>query len=137
MRAPERFDVATAAQDFGYPGRVVKPYTDRKELLTRHGMKVYVAGWVFSAIWGFGAYCSNFDFKVNGDNHPGPVSPDAEVALWRKDGSRMSPLTEDGDSVLGHVSPAAFLKGVEAAEGGKDADGIGRAMLEQMVKDRE
>ena len=136
MRAPERFDVATAAEDFGYPGRVVKPYTDRKELLTRHGMKVHVAGWTFSAIWGFGAYCSNFKFDLR-DSDPPPHSADAEVALWPRGGNRMSPLTPEGDSIIGHVSPAAFLKGVEAAEGGMDATGIGEAILEQMRKDRE
>jgi hypothetical protein len=131
--APTSFDIETAAQDFAGPGRQITcPHymdgeleaNEKVGLPLRKQMLVEVNGWVLSAVWGRGTYCTGARSVGTILDDPPPVSPDAEVAAWRE-GEPFLPL--HGDDVEGWVSPASFLAAIEAAE--RDDEGGVRAAL--------
>jgi hypothetical protein len=75
-------------------------------------MMLTVNGWTFSAIWGFGTYCTGARREGFVDEPPAE-SPDAEIAVWKGDG----PMIDlGGDAVAGWIPPTSFLAAVEAAE---------------------
>lgn len=113
MPEQRNFNIETAAEDFAGPGRSIKIRNERTDYRPRRQMKLTVNDWTFSAIWGFGGYCTGARAGGGYSEHPPPSSPDAEVAVWKGDGPM---IKLHGDTVEGWVSPAAFLAAVEAAE---------------------
>jgi len=133
VSAPGAFNIETAAKDFAGPGRKVEcpvkaPGEDQAieccGLPPRRQMKLSVNGWTFSAIWGYGTYCTAARSE-SAHRDPSPTSPDAEIAVWRDNGGM---IDLHGDSVEGWVSPASFLEAVEAAER-DDEDAIRAALV--------
>lgn len=131
-RIPEAFDIATAVEDFAGPGREIREEPDCEfDNLSwpRRHIWVHTAGWVLSATWSWGTYCTGArqNHPLDFLDHDSPsISPNAEVAVWRESEEEMIEL--DGDSVQGYVSPAAFLAAIEAAER-DDEEGIRRALI--------
>lgn len=128
MSEPTTFNIETAAQDFAGKGRVVKcPIGHGREedvgRYARRQMLIHVNGWTFSAIWGFGTYCTAG--RGLGVDVPPVESPDAELAAWKGEGSM---IDLDGDSVEGWVSPTSLLAAVAAAER-DDEEGIRAALV--------
>lgn len=123
---PKSFNLYTATVDFAGPGRVIEcPTGVEVPGIVRRQMLLKVNGWTFSAVWGFGTYCSGAREGAHYLDEPPTESPDAEVAVWRGDG----PMIElHQDTVEGWISPASFLSAVEAAER-DDEDAIRAALV--------
>lgn len=122
------FDMASAAEDFAGEGRTIELFDGGDEGTgPERRMRLHTAnGWHFSAIWGFGSYTANArapEFLAN--RHPPTRSEDAEVMVWKGEGSA---LVLDHDTVVGWVSPTRFLAAVEAAER-DDQDAIRETLL--------
>jgi hypothetical protein len=116
---PSSFDTATATQDWAGAGReiecpVVRPGEEAiKSPHPRRQMLLKVNGWTFSAVWGFGTYCTAARPAGLPLDAPPEESPDAEIAAWRDEG----PMIDlHGDTVEGWVSPASLLAAISAAE---------------------
>lgn len=128
VAAPSSFNVATAAEDFAAEGRRVEVVSESASgVRIRRQMKLTVNGWTFSVIWGSGAYCTGARKGGLTDAAP-PESPDAEVAVWRRNGPMIS---LGDDTVVGWISPARLLGAIEAAE--CDDEGAIRDALLQEV----
>lgn len=126
MATPTSFNIETAAQDFAGEGRTINIENTERPERTMRRMQIAVNGWVFSVIWGHGAYCTGARAGVAAYvDHPPAESPDAEIAVWRK-GDKMIEL--HGDTVEGWVSPESLLAAVAAAER-DDEDGIRAALV--------
>lgn len=125
MPKTKSFNLQTVAADFAGPGRDIECPAGEVSGIVRSQMLLKVNGWTFSAIWGFGTYCSGAREGTTYLDDPPPKSPDAEVAVWRGDGP-MIKLHED--RVEGWVSPASLFSAVEAAER-DDEDAIRAALV--------
>jgi hypothetical protein len=129
-----KFSVETAEQDWAGNGRVVEATTETTSYSTRHGMRVTTKnGWTFSAIWGYGSYCTTArSSEPNGFGlveHPPAEAPNAEVAIWKGKGSMLK--MPDGDSVAGYVHPDDFQEALKLAEA-DDLDAATRALCGQV-----
>lgn len=124
--APKSFDLQTAATDFAAPGRDIECPAGREVSgVARRQMLLKVNGWTFSAVWGFGTYCSGAREGATYLDAPPTESPDAEIAVWRDEGTM---IQIHDDTVEGWVLPASFLSAVEAAER-DDEDAIRAALV--------
>lgn len=129
---PSNFNIETAAEDFAGEGRKIQcPHVppdfpeDSVWTARRRQMLLTVNGWTFSAVWGFGTYCTAARENGLAIDQPPAASPDAEIAVWKGDG----PMIDLGDdTVAGWVPPTSFLAAVEAAER-DDEQGIRSALV--------
>jgi hypothetical protein len=130
MAVPTNFNIETAARDFAGPGREITRDERTSEFHAGLHIWVKVNGWTFSATWDRATYCSGARPGGNLgalDDKPEPVSPDAEIGVWRTD-SDEGMIELHGDTVEGWVSPASFLAAIEAAER-DDEDAIRAALV--------
>lgn len=125
---PNGFNIETAAEDFAGEGRSIEIVNETKPGgSVRRQMLLTVNGWTFSAIWGFGTYCTMAREMGVPIDEPPAESPDAEIAVWK--GDSPSTMIELGDdTVAGWIPPTSLLAAVEAAER-DDEMGIRSALI--------